>query len=180
LQVITEQNVFLAGHLERVSRLSGLLAERLGAPPGEAQRIALAGRLHDVGKTAIPALMLHKLDPLDATDWALVRLSPLIGERIVSAAPDLACTAALIRSSHERVDGCGYPDGLAGEDIPLGSRIIAVCDGFDAMTSLYEQPGGTHAALEELERHAGTQFDATIVKAFRAATSLHYSPCAAS
>jgi HD-GYP domain-containing protein (c-di-GMP phosphodiesterase class II) len=97
-----------------------------------------------------------------------MRRHPLIGERIALAAPALATTAALIRSSHERVDGHGYPDGLAGADIPLGSRIIAVCDAFDAMTSdrPYRQAMSVDAALEELQRSAGTQFDPTIVEAF--------------
>jgi HD-GYP domain-containing protein (c-di-GMP phosphodiesterase class II) len=86
----------------------------------------------------------------------------------VSAAPALTNTAELIRSSHERIDGQGYPDGLAGQDIPLGSRIIFVCDAFEAMTSdrLYRRGIDIDAALEELKRHAGTQFDATVVKAF--------------
>lgn len=86
-------------------------------------------------KTAIPAAILDKTGPLDEREWEFVRRHPVIGERIVMAAPALASTAPLIRSSHERIDGHGYPDGLVGEDIPLGSRIIAVCDAFDAMTS---------------------------------------------
>jgi HPt (histidine-containing phosphotransfer) domain-containing protein len=166
LQVIAEQSVLLAGHVERVGVLAGELAKTLGQPSQEIQRICLAARLHDIGKTAIPALILHKPSPLGAADWAFLRLIPVIGERIVSAAPNLASTAPLIRSSHERIDGHGYPDRLAGQDIPLGSRIIAVCDAFDVMTSLYGKLIGTEAALEELERHAGTQFDATIVEAF--------------
>jgi HD-GYP domain-containing protein (c-di-GMP phosphodiesterase class II) len=92
----------------------------------------------------------------------------MIGERIALAAPALAGSAPLIRSSHERIDGAGYPDRLAGVDIPLGSRIIAVCDAFDAMTSErpYRGPVGTDAAREELKRRAGTQFDANVVEAF--------------
>jgi HD-GYP domain-containing protein (c-di-GMP phosphodiesterase class II) len=92
------------------------------------------------------------------------------------AAPALAATAALIRSSHERIDGGGCPDGLTGEDIPLGSRIIAVCDAFDAMTSdrPYQPAVGVGAALEELTRHAGSQFDATVVEAFSRETPLHH------
>jgi len=173
LQVITEQNVFLAGHLKRVSELSRALAEVLGLPEPEIQRIWLAGRLHDIGMTAVPALMFQRLEPFDASNWALMRLSPLIGERIVSAAPALVSTAPLIRSSHEQIDGQGYPDRLAGENIPLGSRIIAVCDAFAAMTSPYWPRKGVAAALEELERCSGTQFDAAIVKAFCATTELH-------
>jgi two-component system, cell cycle response regulator len=91
-----------------------------------------------------------------------------IGERIVLAAPALANTGPLIRSSHERIDGHGYPDGLAGDDIPLGSRIIAVCDAYHAMTAdrAYRPGIGIDAALQELRRHAGTQFDTTVVEAF--------------
>ena len=104
-----------------------------------------------------------------------MRRHPLIGERIVLAAPALAQTGPLIRSSHERVDGHGYPDGLAGTEIPLGSRIIAVCDAFDAMTSdrIYRPSIDVDAALDELKRHAGTQFDATIVDAFCDVISPH-------
>jgi two-component system cell cycle response regulator len=97
-----------------------------------------------------------------------VHRHPTIGARIVSAAPALANTAALIHSSHERIDGCGYPDGLKGDSIPIGSRIIAVCDAFEAMTAdrPYHQGIGSDEALEELRREAGTQFDATVVQAF--------------
>ena len=177
LQVITEQNVFLDEHVERVSELAGEVAEALGQSAYEVLRVRLAARLHDVGKTAIPAAILDKPGPLDEQEWEFMRRHPLIGERIVLAAPALASTAPLIRSSHERIDGQGYPDGLAGEHIPLGSRIIAVCDAFDAMTSdrLYRRSIGVDAALEELERKAGTQFDPAVVAAFCKATSLHHT-----
>jgi two-component system cell cycle response regulator len=178
LQVITEQNACLDDHVERVSELSGALAEALGQPEHEVQRIRLAARSHDVGKTAIPAAILDKPGPLDEREWEFIRRHPLIGERIVAAAPALANAGALIRSSHERIDGLGYPDGLTGQNIPLGSRIIAVCDAFDAMTSdrIYRRRIGTDAALEQLERHTGTQFDATIVDAFCREITLHRSP----
>jgi HD-GYP domain-containing protein (c-di-GMP phosphodiesterase class II) len=175
LQVITEQNDGLDEHVERVSELSGLVAEALGAPEHEVLRVRLAGRLHDVGKTAIPAAILDKPGPLDEREWEFMHRHPLIGERIVLAAPALASTAELIRSSHERIDGHGYPDGLAAQDIPLGSRIIAVCDAFDAMTSdrSYRRAMSADAALEELRRHAGTQFDPAVVTAFAKALALH-------
>ena len=176
LAVITEQNVLLAGHVERVAALAEMLAKALGQPDDEIQRICLAARLHDIGKAAIPSLILNKLDPLGAADWAVLRQIPVIGERIVLAALPLASTAPLIRWCHERIDGHGYPDRLDGQDIPIGSRIIAVCDAFDVMTSLYGTPIGTDAALEELELHAGTQFDAAVVEAFCRATSLHHRP----
>jgi diguanylate cyclase (GGDEF)-like protein len=168
LQVITEQNVLLDDHVERVSELAGAVAETLGEPEHEVARIRLAARLHDVGKTAIPAAILDKPGPLDEREWEFVHRHSQIGERIVLAAPALAATAPLIRSSHERVDGNGYPDGLAGQDIPLGSRVIAVCDAFDAMTSErpYRQSIAVDAALAELARNAGSQFDARVVEAF--------------
>jgi diguanylate cyclase (GGDEF)-like protein len=175
VQVITEQNVLLDDHVERVSQLAGATAKALGAPEPEVVRIRLAARLHDIGKTAIPASILDKPGPLDAHEWEFIHRHPLIGERIVLAAPALAATGPLIRSSHERIDGAGYPDGLAGDDIPLGSRIIAVCDAFDAMTSdrPYQPSISTDAALAELTRHAGSQFDAAVVQAFRREIRLH-------
>jgi diguanylate cyclase (GGDEF)-like protein len=178
LQVITEQNISLDDHVERVSELAGALAVALGQPEHEVQRIHLAARLHDVGKTAIPAAILDKPGPLDEHEWEFICRHPLIGERIVLAAPALANTAELIRSSHERIDGQGYPDGLKGNDIPLGSRIILVCDAFDAMTSdrAYRRAIGVDAALTELKRHAGTQFDTTVLEAFCNQTTLQQSP----
>ena len=177
LQVITEQNASLDEHVERVSEFAGEVAEALGAPEHEVGLARLAARLHDVGKTAIPASILDKPGPLDEREWEFMRRHPLIGERIVLAAPALASSAPLIRSSHERVDGGGYPDGLVGEEIPLGARIVAVCDAFDAMTSQrsYRGPTSVEAALKELRSHAGTQFDTAVVEAFCGLTSVHQS-----
>jgi diguanylate cyclase (GGDEF)-like protein len=168
LQVITEQNATLDEHIGRITESSGALAEALGQPESEVRRIRLAAKLHDVGKTAIPVSILDKPGPLDEQEWEYMRRHTLIGERIVAAAPALASAAPLIRSSHERIDGHGYPDGLAGENIPLGSRIIAVCDAYAAMTSerAYRAAIGADAALEELQLNAGTQFDTTVVEAF--------------
>ena len=89
--------------------------------------------LHDIGKLAVPDAILNKPGPLDEAEWAFMRRHTLVGERILAAAPALADVARLVRSSHERFDGSGYPDGLAGVSIPLGSRVIAVCDAWDAM-----------------------------------------------
>jgi two-component system cell cycle response regulator len=168
LQVITEQSSYLDDHVERVSGLAGALAVALGLPNHEVERIRLAATLHDIGKTAVPAAILDKPGALNEEEWEFIRSHPVIGGRIVSAAPALASTAELIHSSHERIDGHGYPDGLTGESIPLGARIIAVCDAFDAMTSdrSYRPTIEAHAALAELEAHAGTQFDAAVVKTF--------------
>ena len=118
-----------------------------------------AAALHDVGKVAIPDAILDKPGPLDEAEWEFMRTHTLIGERILAEAPALAEAAKIVRSSHERYDGDGYPDGLAGDEIPLAARIIAVCDSFDAMTSdrPYRTAMSTEGALSELHnvrRHA--------------------------
>jgi diguanylate cyclase (GGDEF)-like protein len=168
LQVIAEQNASLDTHVERVAELAGELAAELGLPDHDVQRIRLAATLHDVGKTAIPAAILDKPGPLDQQEWEFMRRHPVIGARIVSSAPALASTAPLILSSHERTDGRGYPEGLSGEQIPLGARIIAVCDAFEAMTSerVYREAISIDLALDELRRNSGTQFDPAVVEAF--------------
>jgi HD-GYP domain-containing protein (c-di-GMP phosphodiesterase class II) len=173
LQVVTEQHALRDDHVERVSELSGDLAEALGLSASEVSLIRLAGRLHDIGKSAIPAGVLDKPGPLDEAESEFMHRHPGIGERIVLAAPALAGTAAIVRSTHERVDGHGYPDGLSGDAIPLGSRIIAVADAFDAITSerAYRRAKSAEAAVSELRRNAGTQFDAPIVEAFCAMVS---------
>jgi two-component system cell cycle response regulator len=107
----------------------------MGLPFEEQTELRQAAELHDVGKMGIPEELLHKPGPLDEEEWAFVRRHPLIGERIIGAAPALAAASKLVRSTHERFDGTGYPDGLAGNQISLGARIIAVCDAFTAMTS---------------------------------------------
>jgi diguanylate cyclase (GGDEF)-like protein len=172
LQVLSEQDKRLDAHAGHVAELAARVAEELGQPEHEVQRVRLAAQLHDVGETAIPATVLNKPGPLDAREWEFIHRHTLVGERIILAAPALAHTAPLIRSSHERIDGDGYPDGLAGEEIPVGARIIAVCDAFDAMISgrPYRQAATIEAALAELARCGGTQFDPEVVRAFSAIT----------
>lgn len=169
LQVLNEQDHSMNTHGDHVAELSCDLARMLNQSDQEVRRIRLAATLHDIGKTAIPESVLNKPGPLDERDWEFMHRHTLIGERIVLAAPALASTAPLIRSSHERLDGKGYPDGLAGSEIPLGSRIIAVCDAFDAITSdrSYRRAGTANAAIEELGRCSGAQFDPEVVEALR-------------
>jgi diguanylate cyclase (GGDEF)-like protein len=168
LQVISERSDLLDEHVGSVGVLAGMLAERLGLSDAEQARIQLAAKLHDIGKTGIPDSLLDKRGPLAEEEWAFIRRHTLIGERIVRAAPALAETADLIRSSHERVDGTGYPDRLSGDQIPIGSRIIAVCDAYDAMTStrVYRAAMTPANALDELAREAGAQFDPAVARAF--------------
>jgi two-component system cell cycle response regulator len=141
---------------------------RLGLITEDLDQVRQAAQLHDIGKVAIPDAILHKPGPLDDEEWAFIRSHTIIGERILDAAPALGRVAALVRSSHERWDGGGYPDKVGGSAIPLGSRIVAVCDAFDAMTSdrSYRQAMRTEDALAELRRCAGTQFDPVVVQTF--------------
>ena len=168
LQVLSERNTELREHLDGVARLATRVAELLGLPLDEVKRIALGAELHDVGKTAIPDAILNKPGPLDDEEWSFMHQHTLIGERIVLADPSLAPTAELVRASHEAFDGTGYPDALRAEAIPLGARIIAVCDAFDAMISdrSYRSAMTTADAVVELRRCAGTQFDPLIIEVF--------------
>jgi HD-GYP domain-containing protein (c-di-GMP phosphodiesterase class II) len=141
---------------------------RLGVPQEDMEGTRQTALLHDVGKVAIPDEILSKPGPLDASEWAFMKRHTVIGERIISAAPALAAVASFVRSTHERCDGRGYPDGLAGDDIPLISRIVAVCDAYDAMVTdrAYRDARDTPTAIAELRRCSGTQFDSEVVEAF--------------
>jgi diguanylate cyclase (GGDEF)-like protein len=171
LSALAERNPELRVHLSGVGDLAEATALRLGLSHDQVEQVRHAAELHDVGKVAVPDAILNKPGPLDEDEWAFIRRHTLIGERIVNAAPALGRVAALVRASHERWDGAGYPDGLAGDEIPLGARIVAVADAFDAMTSRrpYSLPRPPEAALEELRCCAGAQFDAQVVEAFAAA-----------
>ena len=146
------------------------IAQHLGLPPQEIKSIRLGGVLHDIGKVAIPSWIINKPGPLDDQEWRFVRRHTAIGDRILLAAPDLRPVAPIVRSSHEWWDGTGYPDRLAGDAIPLGARIVHVCDAFDAMISTrsYSAAMTTDEALAEISRCAGSQFDPTIVEALHA------------
>jgi two-component system cell cycle response regulator len=121
LKVLSERNPGLIEHLSEVATLAVTTAKRLGLPEPQVKRIKVAAELHDVGKVAIPDTLLNKPGPLDEEEWQFMRRHTEIGERIVNAAPSIAAAASLVRSSHERYDGQGYPDRLAGEDIPIGA-----------------------------------------------------------
>ncbi len=151
------------------------VGRRLGLPLGALDDIVRAAEMQDIGMLAVPEAVLRKRGTLEPEEWAMIRRHPLIGDRILSAAPALAPVARLVRSSYERFDGTGYPDGLRGEAIPLGSRVIAVCIAYDAMTSArpYREALTVAAAFAELHRCAGHQFDPMVVDAFIAEMDLH-------
>ena len=171
VRALTERAPDLFQHLEGVAALAEDTARRLGLSDEEAESVRHAAELHDVGKVAIPDAILTKPGPLDPHEWEFIRRHTLIGERIVAAAPALVPVARIVRSSHERWDGTGYPDRLASTEIPLGARVVGVADAFDAMTSErpYSPAVTPAAALAELRRCASTQFDPVVVEAFCAA-----------
>jgi HD domain/GAF domain len=131
----------------------------------------LGALLHDTGKIHVPEGIINKQGPLDEEEWQVMRLHPQAGEQILAPIASLANVLPLVRSSHERWDGSGYPDGLAGEEIPLGARIVAVCDAYRAMVEPrpYRGPLGHEAALQELREHSGSQFDRRCVEALETA-----------
>jgi two-component system, cell cycle response regulator len=169
LRVLAERHPELHEHVGVVAGLARAVGERMGMAGEQLDGVERAAELHDIGKIAIPEAIVNKPGPLDADEWRFMRRHTLIGERMLSAAPGLHSAAKVVRSSHERFDGQGYPDGLSGEQIPLASRIIFVCDAFHAMTSdrPYEPAQSVDSALAELDRCAGSQFDPEVVAAFR-------------
>ncbi|HEY5144978.1 MAG TPA: HD domain-containing phosphohydrolase [Solirubrobacteraceae bacterium] len=168
LRILAESDPELGTHVGDVADLAERVALALDLSGEEVRHVRLAAELHDVGKVAIPDEILRKPGPLDDGEWEFMRRHTLIGERIITASPGLAPVAAMVRSSHERWDGSGYPDGLAGDDIPLGARIVAVCDAYDAMTKdrAYRSGMDPQAAVQELHACAGSQFDPRVVAAF--------------
>lgn len=170
LQALAEHHPDLSGHVGNVAELARAVGLKHGMSANEIAALCSAAELHDVGKVAIPDTIIGKPGPLDEKEWSFMRRHTLIGQRIVGAAPVLAGVGELIRSSHEAWDGSGYPDGLAGEAIPLGARIIAVSDSYDAMTSdrAYRRAMTPDEALAEMRRCAGSQFDPAVVATFEA------------
>jgi HD-GYP domain-containing protein (c-di-GMP phosphodiesterase class II) len=168
MQTLLEQEPELHEHLIGVAGRAVLVARRLGFSAEAVDQVRRGAELHDVGKIAIPAEILHKPGPLDDAEWAFMRQHTIIGERIIGAAPGLVAVARIVRLSHERYDGTGYPDGLYGDAIPLGASVIAVCDAYDAMVSdrAYRRGMSPAAALAEVRRCSGSQFDPAVVEAF--------------
>jgi diguanylate cyclase (GGDEF)-like protein len=172
-RALAERHPSLVHDLDDLADLAARVARLMGLGPGEVDQVRTAAELHDVGKVAIPDAILEKPGDLDEDEWAFVKRHTIIGERIISAAPGLAWIGAIVRSTHERWDGTGYPDGRAGEEIPLAARIVSVCNAFDAMVNErpYRLSVTLHDALDEIRRGAGTQFDPQVVTAFERAVA---------
>ncbi|HTR89897.1 MAG TPA: diguanylate cyclase, partial [Solirubrobacteraceae bacterium] len=168
LQAFQERRPELREHQRGVGALVLAVGRRMGLEGEDLDALARAGELHDVGKIAIPDAILDKPAALNEEEWRFMRRHTILGERILMAASALRPVARLVRSSHERFDGAGYPDGLAGEEIPLGARIIFVCDAYHAMISKrpHSPALSVSEAIGELRACAGSQFDPRVVEAF--------------
>jgi HD-GYP domain-containing protein (c-di-GMP phosphodiesterase class II) len=157
------------GHAQRVARLAFDCAKRLGLEKKSLETVEYAALLQDIGKANIPQAVLNKTEPLTDDEWRLIQKHSELGEEMVAAVPFLAGTDRLVRHHHEYWDGSGYPDGLKGDEIPLGSRILAIASDFDAMIS--ERPYHPTAldseeALNQVRRDSGTKYDPAVVDAF--------------
>jgi len=165
---IDAKDHYTQGHSQNVARYCVTLARQLALPEKEIKEIRLAAILHDVGKIGIPERILHKPASLDPDEFEIMKEHSALGARILEPLRAIAGIQKIVRHHHERIDGTGYPDGLQDEDIPLASRIIAIADAFDTMITErnYKRTRTQVEAVEELQRFAGTQFDAKLVQAF--------------
>jgi len=182
--MLEAKDPYTSGHSVRVAALSASIATTLGLPPRQVEDISLGGELHDIGKIGLRDAVLHKAGPLTDEEFAEVRRHMVLGAEMLSVVqeerPDIV---GVVRSHHERMDGKGFPDGLAGEAIPMSARIVAVADAFDAMTSsrAYRAGVGRDVALAEIELCCNGQFDPDVVRALRttlagSAVGAHDSP----
>lgn len=168
VQVMSERQPELSEHHREVGVMALAVGRQMGLRGEDLETMVRAAELHDVGKVAVPEAILEKPSALDPGERVIIERHCEVGERILAASPAMGPVARLVRSSHERYDGSGYPDHQTGQEIPIGARIIAVCDAFHAMTSErpYSHGMGVGDALDELRREAGHQFDPAVVEAF--------------
>jgi putative two-component system response regulator len=179
---IEARDPYTGGHVERVAAYAIAIGRELGWEPNRLAALELGAVLHDIGKIGVEDRILRKPGPLNPDEWEQLRQHPVIGARMLAMVPFLQGAAASARHHHERYDGQGYPDQLAGQAIPAEARVVSVADTFDAMTSArsYRAALPAETALAEIERRAGAQFDPTVVAAFLHAFAAGALPAPAS
>lgn len=167
--IVETRDIETRDHSDRVSLLAFDMAVKMGLPQELSEKIRVAGLFYDIGKVGVPDRILLKPSRLTQEEFAEIKKHPAAGARILEGLSQFSDLAPIVRGHHERMDGGGYPDGLSGENIPQGARIIAVADSFDAMVSnrQYRKRMSLEKALSELERCRGTQFDPSAVDAFK-------------
>ena len=167
-QVVEAKDPTTRGHLDRTAHYGMVLAQRVDPDLAAQPEMVYGFFLHDIGKVGIPESILCKSGPLNDLEWIVMRSHPHIGAKIVEPIPFMGEAVEIVRSHHERYDGGGYPVGLRGDEIPLGARIFAIADAFDAMTSdrPYRRALPLEEAVEQVRAGSGTQFDPVCVDAF--------------
>ena len=159
---------YTRGHSDRVAAHAVAIAAHFQLPPGDLSQLELAGLLHDIGKIGVRESVLHKPGSLTDEEYEHIKAHAALGERILGPMGELAPILDYVRHHHERIDGRGYPDGLTGDELSLGAKILGVCDAYDAMTSErpYRSPYSHEHARDEIRGCAGTQFDPTVAEVF--------------
>lgn len=157
---------YTAGHSQRVSDMSMKVSELMGFKKEDIEKIHIAAHLHDIGKIGVPDAVLNKESKLTEAEWMAMKRHPEIGAEILSKSHHLSELMGIVMHHHERFDGKGYPDGLAGQQIPVGARIVAICDSIDAMTSTrsYRKAHDFTYCYAEIERNMGTMYDTIIAE----------------
>lgn len=168
MEVMEAKDSYTRGHTDRVRKIAAMLIRATGASEKEIKDVDYAACLHDIGKIAVPDSIISKPARLTRQEYQVIQQHPSRGEKILQHLHFLDHARMIIRSHHERYDGKGYPDGLAGEEIPLGARVLAIADAFDAMISdrSYRSALTIDQSLAELEAGAGSQFDPRLVQLF--------------
>ncbi|HVA20042.1 MAG TPA: HD-GYP domain-containing protein [Solirubrobacteraceae bacterium] len=181
MSTVEAKDEYTASHEQQVAELAERVAVRLGAPGSRARDVRYAALLHDIGKVAVPSEILLKAGPLNDAEWITMKTHAAVGGELVARIDAFAHLAPAVRASHERWDGAGYPDGLAGEEIPLAARIIAACDTYEAMVTdrPYRKALSVAEALAELQRVSGSQLDGAVVEALLEELGLTRSGCSA-